>query len=554
MTAKDYQHHRFRAPGTSETSEFSPDHPAPRLVTPNNVSSSRTMENESDSIGDGFVPRKIEIEKTEEIASSTTTPPVVVEPDYVHKPTQNGTQSVHSPLKPSGPQRYSLSKGTGTDLKYDDEGLSKKFKEAHSMALLKSKETSKTREKKKSSRRKHDPSSYKIFLLLLQPESKIFELIQLIYLPNDTTVGNIISMIPENATEQALGNQEYIGLCRPKTQEEIVDKELLASETSSGVEVESAKITLGEILVAIPMGHTGPDVAALSKQILSNPKIVKLLKRADPLAPKKRRSRKGRSHRSTTRSTSREKVHVLEKHDEAEEIKLEESEQMMNKAMEHAAAEAAAANAQVSAGDDDSFVPKITRQDSIGSDGQSLGSSLQESVDESYSSWSKSFDASFSVQSSICSGISRRAVRRRDRQAKRTRIIKRSGVVAFGAMVVLYMMDPRGYSGNHVQELTEAPMGFTGLFQVLFLLVALFKIERFIRSTTEENYSSESKCPFLKAADTAMQQFKGKYAKKLKKSRSARDDDSLLSNRQQSYSLKAAAFQDLDDGDASGSL
>jgi hypothetical protein len=547
MTAKDYQHHRFRAPGTSEVS---PDSSAPRLVTPTNVSSSHTMENKSDTAGDiSFVPRKIEIEKTKEIASSTT-PPVVVEPDYVHKPTQNGTQSAHSPMKPSGPQRYSLSKGT--ELKYDDEGLSKKFKEAHSMALLKSKEPSKTREKKKSSRRKYDPNSYKIFLLLLQPESKIFELIQLIYLPNDTTVGNIISMIPANATEQALGIQEYIGLCRPKTQEEIVDKELLASETSYGV--ESAKITLGEILVAIPKGHTGPDVAALSKQILSNPKIVKLLKRADPLAPKKRRSRKGRSHRSTTRSTSREKVHVLEKHDEAEEIKQEESEQMMNKAMEHAAAEAAAANAQVSAGDDDSFVPKITRQDSIGSDGQSLGSSIQESVDESYSSWSKSFDASFSVQSSICSGISRRAVRRRDRQAKRTRIIKRSGVVAFGAMVVLYMMDPKGYSGNHVQELTEAPMGLTGLFQVLFLLVALFKIERFIRSTTEENYSSESKCPFLKAADTAMQRFKGQYAKKLKKSGSGRDDDSLLSNRLRSYSLKAAAFQDLDDGNATGSL
>lgn len=543
MTARDYQHSRFRAPAA--TGEQSSGHLVPRLVTPTNASStSPAMEGKSVSASDGRVPSKIEVEKTKELPASA---PVLVEPDYIHKPTQNGKLSAHSPLKSDGPQRYSLSKGN--EPKYDDEGLSKQFKEAHTMALARSKEK---REKKKSSRRKHDPNSYKIFLLLLQPESKIFELIQLIYLPNDTTIGDIISMIPANATEQALGSQDYTGLCRPKTQEEIVDTELLASETSAGA--ESAKITLGEILVAIPKGYTGPDVAALSKQILSNPKIVKLLKRADPLAPKKRRSRKSRSHR-TARSLSREKVHVLEKHDEAEEIKQEESERMMKKAMEHAAAEAAAANAEVSGADDDSFVPKIARQDSMASDGQSLESSLQESLDESYSSWSKSFDASFSVQSSICSGISRRAVRRRDRHAKRLRIITRSGALAFCAMIVLYMMDPKAYSGIHVQARSEAPMGLTGLFQVLFLLVALFKIERFIRSTTEEKFSiSESKCPFLKAANTAMQQLKGNYSKKLKKAGSAKVDDSLLSHRLRSYSLKAAAFQDLDDGDATGSL
>eukprot|EP00980_Cylindrotheca_fusiformis_P007315 scaffold1525_cov142-Cylindrotheca_fusiformis.AAC.115 len=518
MTARDYQHSRFRPPGTRD---LSPERPSPRLVTPTNASSTlHTMSTTIDK------------------RPSKSSSPVVVEPDYVHKPTQNGMVSAKSPLRPVGPQRYSLTKGAETQ---QEGALSKHIQNANAV--------SKSKDKKKNSRRKHDPNSYKIFLLLLQPESKIFELIQLIYLPNDTTIGDIIAMIPENATEHSLGNQEYSGLCRPRTQEEIVNKELLASETTSGA--ESAKVTLGEILVAIPKGHTGADVSKLSKQILSNPKIVKLLKRADPLAPKKRRSRKGRSRRAA-RSLSREKVDVLEKHDEAEEIKQEESERLMKQAMEHAAAEAAAANAEI-ADDDDDSAPKMTRQDSTTSDGQSLESSLQESLDESYSSWSKSFDASFSVQSSICSGISRRAVRRRDRQAKRLRIIKRSVVVAFGSMIFLYMMDPKGYSGDHVEEHSELPMGFKGLFQVVFLLLALFKIERLIRSTTNSKFSTEeTKCPFLKAASGAMKRFKESYSKKLKKP-TAKDGD-RIKDRLRGFSLKAATFKDLDDGDTTGSL
>ena len=72
-------------------------------------------------------------------------------------------------------------------------------------SLQKTSESSKIdKANKKSKSRKYDPNAYKIFLLLLQPESKIFELIQLIYMPNDTTVGKIIQMIPENATEPAL--------------------------------------------------------------------------------------------------------------------------------------------------------------------------------------------------------------------------------------------------------------------------------------------------------------------------------------------------------------
>ena len=69
-------------------------------------------------------------------------------------------------------------------------------------------------------------------------------------------------MIPENATEPALGNQVYSGLCRPKTKEEILDMELLASESHAGI---SAKISLGEILVAIPEGYSGEQCQRYAK-------------------------------------------------------------------------------------------------------------------------------------------------------------------------------------------------------------------------------------------------------------------------------------------------
>ncbi|MGK3751157.1 MAG: hypothetical protein ACI8RD_003457 [Bacillariaceae sp.] len=421
-----------------------------------------------------------------------------------------------------------------------------------------------------SSLRKHDPNSYKIFLLLLQPKLKTFELIQLIYSPNDTTIGNIIEMIPENATEPALGSQQYTGLCRPKTQEEIVDHELLASEPRSNTGVESAKITLGEILVAIPDGYNGIDVAVLAKQILSNPKIVKLLKRSDPLAPKRSRRSSKRGHKkSSRRSRSKEHVEVMEKFDEEDEIKQEqekkESERRMREAMEHAAQKAAASNAEIPGSTNPNSInnmnsggkivrsPSIVSLDGSGSieEGKSVESSLQESIDESYSSWSKSFDASFAP--TVCSGVSKRSFRRRDRHSRRMRIIQRSVATAFVIMLAMYFLDPRGYQRSDQEKLedqaatTENPMGLTGILQCLFLLLSLYQVESFIRTSTtdldEDGQRQSSFVEFLQST-TAMKKLKSRFSKKFKKAvtRGAVGkydlDDSTLTQKLRSFSLK----------------
>jgi len=531
--------------------------------------------------------------------SLAATPPRLVTPnpvspeadfEYCHKPTaSNHSANYVSPLKPKEPNmKYKLNNGyleksTTPSLGQEKENFSAPENKLAKMPRSKTsderfpssstrKSSSKSKLLSSSGRRKSDPNSYKIFLLLLQPKLKTFELIQLIYSPTDTTVGEIIAMIPDNATEPALGTQTYTGLCRPKTEEEIVNHELLASESRTSTGVNSAKITLGEILVAIPEGYTGPEVAVLAKQILANPKIVKLLKRSDPLAPKKSRRSSRRSKRpSTRRSRSKEHVDIMEKFDETDEIKQEqerkerqEQEQKMKKAMEHAAQVAAASNAEIPGGS--SFdVPKpteriVSRSSSIVSledslaEEKSMESSLQESIDESFSSWSKSFDASFASKSSITSGVSYRSVRRKERQSKRMKIIQRSVIAGFLLMLAMYIMDPHGYRApeaekqEHQAATTDNPMGLTGIFQCLFLLLSLYQIELFVRTTSNRDGNGEAQSSFLEFIQStrAMKKLKARFYKKLKKpSRKRRSavgayeyDENNLTQKLRSFSLK----------------
>lgn len=591
MSAKEYQHKRFRdrAFGRDRANRpSSGSHPSvsagipmdatpPRLVTPTQTDY-------------GVVVSKKESMGSDRAVSSrfSVLPP---SPDFVHHPTANENSLTYiSPMKADHPMRYSLTNGVeNVSPGLSDEVNGKSRNRSARMAKelfpgrvsssaspstsaggtsrrrsddhLSSRKTSTGGGSSKllsSGIRKYDPSSCKIFLLLLQPKLKTFELIQLIYSPNDTTIGEILRMIPENATEPALGTQTYNGLCRPKTQEEILDHELLASESNSSV--VSAKITLGEILVAIPEGYTGADVAVLAKQILGNPKIVKLLKRADPLAPKKSH-RSSKRHRTTRRSRSKEHVEVMEKFDEEDEIRLEQ-ERKMKEAMEHAAQEAAAANAAIPGfenGPNVAVPGKLSRSMSITSTSdKSVESSLQESVDDSYSSWSKSFDASFA--SSVCSGVSRRAVRRRDREARRMRILQRASAMAFVVMLALYFLDPRGYgrADNNTEQITDTPMGFTGVFQCLFLLLALYKVERLVRTSTNPDLAAQNdgqrRCPFLKAVNSSMKKFKSRYSKKLRKpimQGKFEDDDHSLSQRLRRFSLKTSSIQSIHDSNGS---
>lgn len=128
-----------------------------------------------------------------------------------------------------------------------------------------------------------------IFVLLLEPNEKVFECIKLDVL-RDTgqataTIGDLIDGISTKVTEPALVAQKHIGLCRRKG-----DDTNVISERSALV---STCVRDGEILIAIPVGFTAHNCREMVQIIIEkNPRVAKLLERPDPLAP--RRSTKKR--------------------------------------------------------------------------------------------------------------------------------------------------------------------------------------------------------------------------------------------------------------------
>lgn len=132
-----------------------------------------------------------------------------------------------------------------------------------------------------------DPSLSRIFILLLSPETKQFELIQISNLRlSVVTIGQILNQIPSASLVPALGDRPYIGLCRPKDGIEMTAQHVPAGKVPGGW-----RIIRGEILIAIPNGFSGKECMKMGEQILLNPKLVKLLQRRNPLAPwEKRRS------------------------------------------------------------------------------------------------------------------------------------------------------------------------------------------------------------------------------------------------------------------------
>ena len=145
-----------------------------------------------------------------------------------------------------------------------------------SSAVSASKES---RKSKSGATKSTQVDTVKIFLLLVEPKSKVFELIQLMYPRNKTKVIDLLKMIPKNATEQALATQSYVGITRPKRRADpITDLNFLASNSVFNTSGDpTAAIESGEIIVAIPALTSTKEIVVLSKQILASAHIQKLI-------------------------------------------------------------------------------------------------------------------------------------------------------------------------------------------------------------------------------------------------------------------------------------
>ena len=103
-----------------------------------------------------------------------------------------------------------------------------------------------------------------IFVLLMDPTSRRFELLQLEFDANKATVGDIQHQIKNSATEKTLRDMVYDGVCDRMGVEMIASMKLL--RFCNG----------GDVVMAMPKGMTGKETAKLAKPILNDPKVEKM--------------------------------------------------------------------------------------------------------------------------------------------------------------------------------------------------------------------------------------------------------------------------------------
>lgn len=105
----------------------------------------------------------------------------------------------------------------------------------------------------------------KIVLLLMDPETRRFELLQLEFDSLKALVSDVLAQIPVSVTEEALRVQSYTGIAG-KDGVEMVPSLLLATFCTGN-----------EVLVAIPDGVPAKECARLARPILSDEKVVKMV-------------------------------------------------------------------------------------------------------------------------------------------------------------------------------------------------------------------------------------------------------------------------------------
>ncbi len=104
-----------------------------------------------------------------------------------------------------------------------------------------------------------------VVLLLMDPNSRRFELLQLEFDSNKALVSDVVRQVQSSATEDTLRNLSYGGVC-----------------DQDGVEmIQSLKLSNfcegNEIVMAIPKGMSGSDTLKLAQPILGDPKVADMV-------------------------------------------------------------------------------------------------------------------------------------------------------------------------------------------------------------------------------------------------------------------------------------
>jgi len=111
------------------------------------------------------------------------------------------------------------------------------------------------------------PNVVTIVVLVMNPQTRRFELLQLEFNEETALVGGVLAQVRAMVSKKLLKKQSYIGLCRLDGQELI-----------NCFNMKKYDIMEGEVLIAIPKGLGGPTCVQLAQPILEYPQIKSFVK------------------------------------------------------------------------------------------------------------------------------------------------------------------------------------------------------------------------------------------------------------------------------------
>lgn len=102
----------------------------------------------------------------------------------------------------------------------------------------------------------------RVVLLLMDPETRRFELLQLEFDSEKALVSDVLTQIPLAVTEEVLKKQTYVAICGANGEE--MKSGVLLSDFCKG----------NDVLVAVPSGVAAAECARLARPILHDAKVV----------------------------------------------------------------------------------------------------------------------------------------------------------------------------------------------------------------------------------------------------------------------------------------
>lgn len=105
-----------------------------------------------------------------------------------------------------------------------------------------------------------------VILLLMDPKTRRFELLQLEFDSNKAVVRDVLSQVPHSVTEEALRQQNYTGVC-DRTGQELYNSTRLADVCSGS-----------DILIALPSSVDARECARLAKPILQDRNVIEMVR------------------------------------------------------------------------------------------------------------------------------------------------------------------------------------------------------------------------------------------------------------------------------------